>query len=292
MTWSLASVLEKSKPGDAAHDYCLWPYDRPADIASGGFRSSALLYKTFDIAGLGQEALDYCAAVQKRWGKFQTVWGVKWADGKFSWEFYFYDYARDSRALGIADYLDATSDVINCDLTPDDTLPYFMFSVEIDAEILQGKPLEQIDIYMGNPGSAVSSGICYGLTADRLEMRNFYFFFDAASDRTAIEDKITESIHMPYKKIDINHLLWPEMAGVETIVVSNKRFNDGIYFSRIRAHQLQHFLQRLEYPAALCAFIKNHGEKFNHHLFDVGWDYNVDQTGSVIPLKGSFYGLL
>lgn len=292
MTWSLESVIEKSKPNDVVRDYCLWPYDRPTDILSGGLRTSALLYKTFEIAGLGQEALDYCSAIQSRWGKFQTVWGVKWAGESFSWEFYFYDYARDKRKLGMADYLEATSALVNCDLLPDDTLPYFMFSVEVDAQTFQGKPLDKIDIYMGNPGSTVSSGVCYSLTLEQLEMRNFYFFFDAQSERQKISDKIIESIYLPYKVINIDHLLWPEMAGVKTIVVSNKRFNDGIYFSRITESQLAHFIQRLGYPEALNAFIKRHHGKFNHHLFDVGWDYNVDTGGVVTPLKGSFYGLL
>tara|TARA_B110000967_G_scaffold155394_1_gene160192 strand:- start:4380 stop:5258 length:879 start_codon:yes stop_codon:yes gene_type:complete len=292
MTWYPDKVMEKSKPSDPFHDYCLWPYSRPADIMAGGLRTSALLYKTFEIAGLGRAALAYCDAVQKRWGKFQTVWGVKWADGKFSWEFYFYDYARDDRKLGMTDYLRTTTGIIKCDLEPDDTLPYFMFSVEIDEHVLNGSPLDQIDIYMGNPGSSVSSGICYGLTATQLEMRNFYFFFSANRERQQIIDKLNESIHLPYQNTNLNDLLWPEMKGVETIVLSNKRFNDGIYFSRIRATQLEYFLHRLKYPKELIQFLSDQKGKFDHHLFDVGWDYDVDQNGTVTPQKGSFYGVL
>ena len=37
-------------------------------------------------------------------------------------------------------------------------------------------------MYIGNPGSTVSSGIAYALTAKDTTLENFYFFFDAARD--------------------------------------------------------------------------------------------------------------
>lgn len=287
----IPEMTERRRPSDPARDYCQWDFEMPVPPAPGALRTSALLYQSFEYAGVTDKMRPVIQGIQNRWGRFNTVWGVKWADGQMSWEFYFYDYTRDERRRGMTDFCDATGDLINCPLTPDDRLPYFMFSVELEPKHLTGVPLDQIDIYMGNPGSNVSSGICYGLTQAGLELRNFYFFFDAARERQAIEDKITESIHMTYKDVDMAQLLWPEMEGVKTIVVANKRHRDSVYFSRIRAGQLLHFLQRLKFPASTCDYLRENEALFDHHLFDVGWDFDYDGR-DILPVKGSYYGLL
>jgi len=290
--WDAKARTELSRPSDAALDFCLWPYDRPRAPTDDALRTSALLYKSFEVANLGPEMGALTDAIRNAWGRFQTVWGMKWgADGP-SWELYFYDYARDGRSHGVADFIAATKGQLNCTLSPDDTLPYFMFSVEVTPENLRGAPLDQIDIYMGNPGSTVSSGICYGLTDAGYEMRNFYFFFNALNEAKEIHDKLTESVHLPMAHVNVPDLLWPEMAGVETIVVANKQRRDGLYFSRIRAAQLAFFLKKLDFPQELQDFLAEHHDALDHHLYDVGWDFSCDSSGQVTPTKGSFYGLL
>lgn len=287
----IPELTERRKPSDPARDYCLWDFDMPVAPATGALRTSALLYQSFEVAGVTEKMRPVMQAIQKRWGRFNTVWGVKYAAGQMSWEFYFYDYTRDGRAHGVADFIDATHGLIRCDLAPQDHLPYFMFSVELTAAHLDGAPLDQIDLYMGNPGSTVSSGICYGLRQDGLEMRNFYFFFDAATQGKEITDKITESVHFPYRDVDMDQLIWPEMTGVKTIVVANKRFRDSIYFSRIRAGQMLGFLERLGFPAAIRDHLRKNLTLFDHHLFDVGWDFDYEGS-AIVPTKGSYYGLL
>ncbi|MFA8440327.1 MAG: hypothetical protein ACEPO0_00545 [Yoonia sp.] len=287
----IPELTERRRPSDPTRDYCLWDFQMPVAPAAGALRTSALLYQSFAVAGITDKMRPVMQAIQDRWGKFNTVWGVKCADGQMSWEFYFYDYTRDGRAHGVSDFIDATQGLITCDVTPQDALPYFMFSVELTADNLNGAPLDQIDLYMGNPGSTVSSGICYGLRNEGLEMRNFYFFFNAATERQQITDKITESVHFPYKTVDLDTLLWPEMAGVETIVVANKRFRDSIYFSRIRASQMLGFIEKLGFPNGVSDHLRDNQHLFDHHLFDVGWDFDyVD--GQIHPVKGSYYGLL
>ena len=290
--WNAKALAQFSRPGDPALDFCLWPYDPPTAPSGDALRSSALLYKSFEVAGVGDAMLGLTDAIRDRWGRFATVWGMKWSDAGPSWEFYFYDYARAGRRLGMTDFLNATAPFLQIDLPVDDTKPYFMFSVEVAPRHLTGTPLDQIDIYMGNPGSTVSSGICYGLSQSGYEMRNFYFFFDAKHEEKAIHDKLTESIPMPQAGVDMNALLWPEMEGVQTIVVTNKQRRDALYFSRIRAGQLAVFLERLAFPSALREFLDVHMDALDHHLFDVGWDFDFASDGRVIPTKGSFYGLL
>lgn len=290
--WDAKARAQFSRPTDPALDFCLWPYQPPAKPAHDALRSSALLYKSFDAAGLGSRMGILTDAIRDKWGRFATVWGAKWSDAGPSWEFYFYDYARANRGLGINDLLPAIAPHLPCALQPDDGLPYFMFSIEITPANLQGEPLDQIDIYMGNPGSAVSSGICYGLTEAGLEMRNFYFFFNALREAQEIRDKLSESVHLPIAKVHPSDLLWPQMQGAETIVVANKQRRDGLYFSRINVEKLAYFLAKLNFPSELQDFLAENQDALAHHLYDAGWDFDSDPDGNIQPKKGSFYGLL
>ncbi len=293
MSWNLEPYLKQSRPSDPALDYCLWPYEPPCPPAHSALRISTLLYHSFSVAGVSEKMLAVCQAIRDCFGPFKTVWGVKYAGGQLSWEFYFYDYHRAERRLGVADLIHATSGQLHFSMPADDSKPYFMFSVEFDDRHARGKAeIGQVDIYMGNPGSNVSSGICYGLTADGYEMRNLYFFFDAVKHHDDLRGKIASTVHLPFRQIPMDRIVWPEMNGVQTIVVANKRYNDGLYFSRISIDQLIVFMDRLDFPRALRDFMFERRESLAHHLFDVGYDYLPDAKGDIQYLKGSYYGLL
>lgn len=290
--WRLEDHLHRARRGDPPLDYCLWPYDPPRLPDAQSWQSSALLYHSFAHAGLSGRMIALCDALRARVGPFGTVWGVKCRDGALSWEFYFYDYARMDRRFSIRDFTEATRGILNVDLPPADDRPYFMFSVEVGAEHLAGRPVEQIDLYIGSPDSALTSGICYGLGREGLELRNFYFFFDAARHAQDIRDKIASNAHVPQQRLDLDDVLWPEMAAAQTIVVANKRHNDGLYFSRIGVRELTEFQQRLAMPRGMRDFLTDNAARFSHLLFDVGYDYLPDPEGGLRYLKGSFYGLL
>lgn len=172
----------------------------------------------------------------------------------------------------------------------DDT-PYFMYSIEIDSRHLDdGHPVDQLDLYIGNPGSAVSSGICYGHSQKGMELRNFYFFFDAKRHAGDIREKIVSNAHVPWPRLKLDQILWPEMSA-QTIVVANKRMNDGLYFSRIPVGDLIHFMQKLNFPPSLTEFARENQSRLAHHLWDVGYDYLPGAKG-LDYLKGSYYGIL
>ena len=90
----------------------------------------------------------------------------------------------------------------------------------------------------------------------------------------------------------MDRIIWPEMDGVQTIVVANKRHSDALYFSRISIDQLILFMGRLRFPRELRDFAAEKRESFAHHLFDVGYDYLPDASGEIRYLKGGYYGLL
>ncbi|MBT9384347.1 hypothetical protein KM176_10800 [Pseudooceanicola sp. CBS1P-1] len=291
MDWCLDARLAPARRADPALDFCLWPYDPPRLPGRDSWQGAALLYHSFATAGLSHRMLEICDALIAANGPFNTVWGLKHAGGRLSWEFYFYDYTRlerrfDTRALARA--LEGLV-TITAPLSGDDR-PYFMFSIEIGADQLAGAPVDQLDLYLGNPGSTVSSGICYGLSPRGWEMRNFYFFFNALTEAPQIRQKLAETAHAGQPLPDLSPWLWRGITP-QTLVVANKRAADGVYFSRIPADQTLTCLERLGYPEAITGFFRSNRARFDHLLFDIGYDWQAGPQG-ITWTKGSVYGLL
>jgi hypothetical protein len=283
--------LERSGEGDRYADYCLWDYP-PVASPRGKLRCANLLWRALAAAGAGPQFHAACRALRKGLGPFQTVFGVKQIGGRLSFEFYFYDYARLERQVSITRVLDILAPFAPCRLRYSELRPYFMFSIDLDDEIVTGRrPLEKINIYVGNPGSSVSSGICYELTEAGLELANFYFFFDAQREMDDIVAKIACSARHDLPRLPMAGILRQELTNCRVIVVANKRFNEGIYFSRIGIDPLIGFLKREWFPPDVTAFAVERRFELDHMLYDVGLDY-VIEGGAVKITKSAFYGLL
>jgi hypothetical protein len=284
-------ALERSAAGDRYADYCLWDYP-PVVPPHGKLRCANLLWRALDAAGAGPQFQAACRALREGLGPFRTVFGVKKIADRLSFEFYFYDYARLERKVSITRVLDILAPFAACPLTYSEGRPYFMFSIDLDDDIAaRRRPLDLINVYVGNPGSSVSSGICYELTAAGLRLANFYFFFDAKKQMDDIVAKVACSAHHDLRTLPLREILRPELMDCQVIVVANKKVNDGIYFSRIGIDPLIGFLERERFPADLVAFARQHRHELDHMLYDVGLDY-VIEAGSVRITKSAFYGLL
>jgi hypothetical protein len=286
----LTTDLEYAAPADRYADYCLWDYP-PVTPPTGKLRCANLLWRAIDSAGGAPQLKAACIALRERLGPFRTVFGVKKIAGRLSYEFYFYDYARLERDVSITRVLEILSPFVNCPLNYSEGRPYFMFSIDLDEDITSGRPLDTINVYVGNPGSSVSSGICYELSPAGLRLANFYFFFDARKEMDQITAKVACSSHHDLRGLPMSAILRPELLDCEVVVVANKKYNDGVYFSRIKINPLIEFLERESFPADLVAFAKEHRNGLDHMLYDVGIDYAVE-GGAVKVLKTAFYGLL
>lgn len=287
----LSDRFEYSTASDPARNYCLWDY-RPAAPVEDKFRSVNLLWQSFDHAGIDPRAYAIVEAVREAIGPFRTVFGIKQVGAELAWEFYFYDYERQARAVSAGRVLAAMAPWVRCEVPVNENLPYFMFSLDLDADIAAGRRgLDVVHLYIGNPGSAVSSGVAYGLRAGGATLENFYFFFDARTQRGEAADKIACSAHVDATRIPIDRILLPELVECTTICVANKQGHDCVYFSGIGVDQLIFFLDRLDYPAPVRAFVREHRAMLDHLLFDVGFDY-VGQGDALRVLKSGYYGVL
>jgi hypothetical protein len=287
----LDASLERSAAADRYADYCLWDYP-PVAPTQGKLRCANLLWRALEAAGASPRFYEACRALRSGLGSFRTVFGVKKIGGRLSFEFYFYDYARLGREVSITRVLEILRPFATCPLRYSEARPYFMFSIDLSDDIVNGRrPLELINIYVGNPGSSVSSGICYELTEASLKLANFYFFFDAKTEMDDISAKVACSAHHDLPGLPLRDILRRELTDCRVIVVANKKLNDGVYFSRIGIDPLIGFLTREEFPPALVGFAREHRSELDHMLYDVGLDYVIEQ-GAVRITKSAFYGLL
>jgi hypothetical protein len=286
-----AGALERTTPHDRYADYCLWDY-QPVAPPAGKLRCANLLWRAIDATGSGAHLKAACEALREELGPFRTVFGVKKIADRLSFEFYFYDYGRLERDVSITRVLEILSPFVDCPLHYSEGRPYFMFSIDLDNDVAsRRRPLDVINVYVGNPGSSVSSGICYELSNVDLRLANFYFFFDARKEMEDIVAKVSCSAHHDLRGLPVSGILRPELLDCGVIVVANKKLHDGIYFSRIKIDPLVGFLEREGFPAALVDFAKEYRNGLDHMLYDVGIDYVVEH-GAVRVLKSAFYGLL
>jgi hypothetical protein len=291
MTLLATTSLERTAPADRYADYCLWDY-APVAETQGKLRCANLLWQALAAAGASPRFYEACEALRMGLGPFRTVFGVKKIAGRLSLEFYFYDYARLEREVSITRVLEILRPFAACPLSYSEGRPYFMFSIDLDDDITSGRrPLSLINVYIGNPGSSVSSGICYELTEAAFRLANFYFFFDAKTEMDDIVAKVACSAHHDLRGLPVGQILRGELLDCRVIVVANKKFNDGVYFSRIGIDPLIGFLAREKFPEPLVAFAREHRNALDHMLYDVGLDY-VIEDGAVRITKSAFYGLL
>jgi hypothetical protein len=287
---SASARFEYATAGDPALNYCLWEYS-PTAPAEDKYRSINLLFHSFECAGVGPRAFDVVDAIRDGIGPFRTVFGIKWRGGQFAWEFYFYDYARRRREVSITRVLAAMRCYVPCEVPISESLPYFMFSLDFDDELASGRrPLDVVHMYIGNPGSTVSSGIAYGVRDGGTTLENFYFFFDARTQLGEAAGKICSSAYFDDTRHPVADVLVPQLRECRTICVANKQTHDCIYFSGITVDQLLWFLERLAYPAAIVRFVAEHRGELDHLLFDVGFDYRMD-AGELKILKSGYYGV-
>lgn len=288
----LEPFLKKCGPKEPLLDYCLWPY-KPLAETDGKQHSFNLLLNSFAATGVGVNGVKLINEIQEVMGEGRTVWGVKRVGGKISWELYFYDYERLERKNSFARLKRLMPDSLSTALDVSDDVPYFMFSIDLDVDGLNTGclNLSEANIYMGNDGSNVSSGICYLLSEEGLSLSNLYYFYNSVKEKEDILAKIASSVHLNLRKLDFNRILLPELRDCETTVVANKKQNEGIYFSRIKIDQLIWFLRAMGYPEVIQEYVTSSQNELDHMLYDVGIDYKMLPDGQIEILKTSYYGI-
>jgi hypothetical protein len=281
--------MEFTSAGDSFFNYCLWEYS-PLTPPAGKLRAASLLYHSFAVGRTSDNAFRLVQLVRGAFGVGNTVWGVKWAGSSLKWEFYVYDYRRRDRERSISRFIEAVAPLASCTVPISEYPHYFMFSVDIDEQLLSGKrSIDEIHMYVGNVGSNLSSGISYSLTREAPRLENLYYFFNPKQHMDDLVGKICCSALLDVPKIDLDSILWPELVECNTICLANKQQNDCIYFSGITVAQLLFALAKLHYPEDVIGFIVENRSRLDHLRYDFGIDYTLT-NGRMTVVKSGYYG--
>ena len=285
-----ANRFEYTTEQDIFFDYCLHKYT-PVVPAVDKFRSVNLLYHSFEVLQADERAFDLVEHFRNIVGPFHTVWGVQKSGARIGWEFYFYDYRRENRQRSITKIMDGIRPYLACNVKANENQPYFMFSVDIDRDVLSGtkKNLDEIHMYIGNTASQFSSGISYSVTHRGAVLENFYFFFDPQKHENELMEKVFCSAQVDPANVFPDEILWPELRKCKTICVANKPRHDCIYFCGIDLDQFCYFLKRLEYPLEIISFMEENRSQLDHLQYDVGIDYRMEGD-ELQMMKSGYYG--
>lgn len=271
-------------------DFCLWSYPPAAAPVPGSGDGAALLLLLAEAAGVRDEWAAVVAGLQRHLGSHETVWGLKWDGTALSAELYFYDYARAARRVGLAEARAALDDVLAPGVELDPGLPYFMVSLDLPLRPVARVPLEAVDVYVGNPGSNVSSGLCYRHDAAGRAFKNLYCFFDRAREFDEFRDKLACSALAPLNASSLEALAPNWLTDCRTVVAANKRHADAAYFSGISAAAAVRFVDAHGWPEALRAALRDEAWRFAHLTLDVGFDFAIE-SGAIVQPKSSLYGV-
>ena len=269
------------------YDFCLWPYAPRVPLA-GKRPFAELLQASFDLVAGGATLRAIADRCMQELGPQATVWGIKWDGRRLFWELYFYDYARLQRRVSVPRLKALFPQAAWSGIADVEHVPYFMFSLDLDDS---GQWGPGVDVYVGTPGSEVSAGLCYACTEQGRAFKNIYYFFDAKRDRPHVLEKLSSSLHLPARPVPLGQLLWPQVSDCQTLVVANKRHNDGLYYSRVPVGQALWFMRRNACPEALCAYLERQQADFSHLLFDLGVDFHAE-GGELTFFRSAIYGVV
>lgn len=283
------TLLIPSTPGDRFFDYCLELYEPRCDVA-GKLRGESLLWHSLEVAGLSLAADACFSAIQRAAGRDMTVFGVKWFGGRLSWEMYFYDPQREDEQITAAALRDSLVGTLELEPLVPDSVRYFMYSFDLDADSLARGKVPEINIYLQfHEGQG---GHSYAVRRDSCELRNTYRFHRPKPEIDAILHQVQRSMWVDFRTVRLADIIMPELFECTKICVAKKRFADAIYYSGITVDQLLWFFRRFEYPEPIAAFVEQRREEFEHLLFDVGIDYLSGPDGRLIYPKTSYYSTL
>lgn len=273
---------------DPALDFTFLPVQRPAATPADGLRQSALLLESAPVScrsGLAWLAEE----VQTRVGEFGSVWSIKFAVGLPSWEVYFYVNHGKLANEGLEYLTQIGSELFGCSssllekvtgLRPD------VISIDIDQGVLNQRPVDAVNLYVGNPLSRVPSGLSYRVSEQSIQLANLYHKCNSTS-RQCIRAALHGTLHLGSDE----RWLDTELLPCDSIHVARKPDRDGLYYGGINMSQTRYFLSSYTQESPLSDFLADSSSRLVHHKFDVGLDYQ--RFGNrVRVVKAAVYVLL
>lgn len=258
-------------------------YEPPKE-AMGKLRPVNLLYESFALMGVEAQGEALVDALRDGLGQGTSVFGIKHAKDKLSWELYFYNPGRDRPNIHPEKVAELVSPILDVSAKWPHRLPWNMFSIDLDVPSILQRKVEQLHVYVNGserPGASRS----YSLSCEGLTLENLYTFHDPRLEIYELLNRLRASVHLDRERGHLAHALWPELYRCRRICVANKPRADGIYFSGLTVDQAAFVLQSQAWPPPLLNFLSTRRHLFDHILWDVGFDFRLE-ADSAIPEIG------
>ena len=278
---------ELAKNEELSYDFCLREYSSNTHTLNK-FRSINLFNQSlFDSDTHSIDTMSkLIASIKSTIGINKTVWRVKNIDNVLEWEFYFYNYNKKDKELTITNVLKFLEIFFIVDINVDESLDYFVFSIDISKNVLLKKELDYINLYIEDP--YMQSGKSYLVNKSGTNLENNYFFYAGNDMSSAIDRLKTSSTILDFNQIKLDDVIWPELD-CKIIWIANKQKTDSLYYAGINVHQFLFFLEKLNYPDVIVSFVKNNIHLLDHLKYDVGIDFNME-NGKLNVVKSSYFG--
>jgi len=274
--------LEYVSKNEEFFDYCHYKYNTNKESYSK-LRSSNLLINSFDFMNCDTYFYQLLNLIRDKIGLNNTIWGIKKIDNDLFWELYFYNREKKNYLITIPTILSLINNFFKLKLEIPKNfqkLPYFMFSIDLSKDFFLKKSIEGVHIYLGPS---------YFLNNHSMTFENNYSFYDAKEEIKKIVKDVKDSSFIDFSKIKLSEILMPELINCKFICRSRKQKNDCIYYSRINIDQFIFFLKKFKYPKKIISFIEQNKSNLDHLLYDVGFDYTMENNKLKI-LKSGYYG--
>jgi hypothetical protein len=254
-------------------DYILTPYTPSVD-PTGRAHAASLLRHALRREDLG-DAWPLCEALRAHLGADQTVWGFKHGPSGFSVELYFYNFVENaaSNPASACRLAEVLAPWLAFEGAVDESLPYFMCSVELSREVLDRGRTSPWRLYLRTGDvHRTECGFSYRAEArDRLVLENHYWFY-RASDPRELEDALRRIQRSPRSgsKRCWSTLFPKGLRDCFTVCYAVKPHADGLYYSRVGSEALVGFL-RAHAGGAYVDVLAS--PDFAHARWDLGFDF-------------------
>ena len=260
------------QPDTLHRDYILTDYE-PVASPEGRLQPQSLLRHLLREQGWLEDVWPVCEALIAHLGPDETVWGAKWGPRGFALELYVYNRTENQppAPTSVGPCLKALESLLGFESQVDETLPYFMWSFEVDPGAVARGRGDDVRLYLGT-GETLRKpgGFSLRMGASGQQLENHYAFYDP---HTELADVLGRLSHSPRSggKRDWALLLPAFLRDCHTICYAVKPRHDGLYFARLRTPQLVEWLTRHKIP--LAGLLTAHAEDFAHLCWDLGFDF-------------------
>lgn len=223
----------------------------------------------------------------KQIGKEKIVWGIKTDHEKktLEKELYFYNYNQKDPSLDLKRFLNTK----NTEIKLTNKIPYFMYSLNLDNNLIEKNILNEINIYLKNNINR-TGGTSYKIIKNKIELENKYTFYNINEKKLIMQDILNSIFFYPSKK-NIHKLFPKYLEKFYTVCIAKKRKKDRIYYSRININQLMKFTKDFNFKKEIKDYLDNNKEKLDHLYYDISIDY-ITKYGDLKIMKIGFYGYL